>query len=168
EELAQLDSAMQAAARGQGRVVGIVGEPGVGKSRLFYEFTPAERMPGWRIVKTSAFSYDKSTAYRPVIALLGGYFELSDRENQQEVRDKVVRQVMALDSELADTVPALLSLVDVPVEDPPWQSLDPRQRREQTLGGVRRLLLSESQVQPLCIVFEDLQWIDSETQALLD
>jgi len=168
EELGQLDSAMQAAARGQGQVVGIVGEPGVGKSRLFYEFTRAERMPGWRIVKTGAFSYEKSTAYRAVIDLLRGYFELSDRENQQEVRDKVVRRVMALDRELADTVPALLSLVDVPVEDPPWQSLDPRQRREQTLGAVKRLLLSESQVQPLCIVFEDLQWIDSETQALLD
>src|SRR5262249_53685621 len=75
---------------------------------------------------------------------------------------------MALGKELAPTVPALLSLVDVPVEDEEWQALDPRQRREQTLGAVRRLLLRESQVQPLCVVFEDLQWIDSETQALLD
>src|SRR5215467_7065656 len=168
DELAQLDSAMQAAVRGKGRVVAIVGEPGVGKSRLFYEFTRAERMPGWRIVKTGAFSYEKSTAYRPVIDLLRGHFELSDRENQQEVRDKVVARVTALDKELAPIVPALLSLVDVPVEDEEWQALDPRQRREQTLGAVRRLLLRESRVQPLCVVFEDLQWIDSETQALLD
>src|SRR5215813_12618512 len=70
EELAQLDAAMQTAARGHGRVVGLVGEPGVGKSRLFYEFARRERMPGWRIGKTGAFSYDKSTAYRPVIDLL--------------------------------------------------------------------------------------------------
>src|SRR5262245_6609495 len=149
EELGQLDSAKQAAARGQGRVVGIVGEPGVGKSRLFHEFTRAERMPGWRIVKTGAFSYDKSTAYRPVIDLLRGYFELSDRENQQEVRDKVVARVMALGKELAPIVPALLSLVDVPVEDGEGQALDPRQRREQTLGAVRRRPLSGRMAQAL-------------------
>jgi len=147
EELAQLDAAMQTAARGHGRVVGLVGEPGVGKSRLFYE---------------------KSTAYRPVIDLLRGYFDVYERENQQEVRDKVVGRVMALDPELAGIVPALLSLLDVPVDDPEWQALDPRLRREQTMSAVRRLVLRESQAQPLCVVFEDLQWIDSETQALLD
>jgi class 3 adenylate cyclase/tetratricopeptide (TPR) repeat protein len=168
EELAQLDAAMQTAARGHGRVVGLVGEPGVGKSRLFYEFARSERMPGWRIVKTGAFSYDKSTAYRPVIDLLRGYFDVYERENQQEVRDKVVGRVMALDPELAGIVPALLSLLDVPVDDPEWQALDPRLRREQTMSAVRRLVLRESQAQPLCVVFEDLQWIDSETQALLD
>ena len=168
EELAQLDAAMQTAARGHGRVVGLVGEPGVGKSRLFYEFARSERMPGWRIVKTGAFSYDKSTAYRPVIDLLRGYFDVYERENQREVRDKVVGRVMALDPELAGIVPALLSLLDVPVDDPEWQALDPRLRREQTMSAVRRLVLRESQAQPLCVVFEDLQWIDSETQALLD
>jgi len=168
QELAQLDSAMQTAARGHGRVVGLVGEPGVGKSRLFYEFAQAEHMPGWRILKTGAFSYDKSTAYRSVIDLLRGYFQLSDRENQQEIRDKVVGQVTALDPGLAAVVPAFFSLLDVPVEDPQWQALDPRQRREHTMSAVRSLLLRESQAQPLCVVFEDLQWVDSETQALLD
>jgi len=167
-ELAQLASAMQSASGGRGQVVGVVGEPGVGKSRLFHEFTRAERMPGWRIVKTGAFSYGKSTAYRPVIDLLRAYFDVHDRADQQEVRDKVVGQVLRLDKELALTVPALLSLFDVPVEDPQWQSLNPRQRREQTMDAVKHLLLRESQVQPLCVVFEDLHWIDSETQAFLD
>ena len=168
DELVQLGSAMQSAAGGRGQIVAVVGEPGVGKSRLFHEFTRAERMPGWRILKTGAFSYGKSTAYRPVIDLLRAYFEVSDRADQQEIRDKVVGQVLALDKELASTVPALLSLFDVPVEDPQWQSLNPRQRRERTLDAVRHLLLRESQVQPLCVVFEDLHWIDSETQAFLD
>jgi len=168
DELAQLGSAMQLAAGGRGQVVGVVGEAGVGKSRLFHEFTRAERMPGWRIVKTGAFSYGKSTAYRPVIDLLRAYFKVHDRADPQEVRDKVVGQVLTLDKELAPAVPALLSLFDVPVEDPQWQSLNPRQRREQTMDAVRHLLLRESQVQPLCVVFEDLHWIDSETQAFLD
>ena len=168
DELAQLAAAMRSAAAGRGQVVGVVGEPGVGKSRLFHEFTRPERMPGWRIVKTGAFSYGKSTAYRPVIDLLRAYFNVNDRADQQEVRDKIVGQVWSLDKELAVVVPALLSLFDVPIEDPQWQSLDPRQRREQTMTAVRHLLLRESQVQPLCVVFEDLHWIDSETQALLD
>ena len=168
DELAQLGSAMRSAASGRGQVVGVVGEPGVGKSRLFHEFTRVERMPGWRIVKTGAASFGKSTAYRPVIELLRAYFELYNRGNQQEVRDKIVGCVLALDQQLASMVPALLSLLDVPVEDPQWQSLDPRQRRQQTMDAVRRLLLRESHVQPLCVVFEDLHWMDSETQAFLD
>ena len=168
EELALLDSAMRSAAGGRGRVVGVMGEPGVGKSRLFHEFTRAERMPGWRIVKTGAFSYDKATAYRPVIDLLRAYFEVYDRGDRQEVHDKIVGHVLALDKELAVIGPALLSLFDVPVEDPQWQALGPLQRREQTMDAVRRLLLRESQVQPLCVVVEDLHWIDSETQAFLD
>jgi class 3 adenylate cyclase/tetratricopeptide (TPR) repeat protein len=168
DEMARLASAMQSAAGGRGQVVGVVGEPGVGKSRLFHEFTRAERMPGWRIVKTGALSYGKSTSYRPVIDLLRAYFNIYDRAEPQEVRAKVIEQVLTLDKQLAAMVPALLSLFDVPVEDPQWQSLNPRQRREQTMDAVRTLLLRESQVQPLCVVFEDLHWIDSETQAFLD
>ena len=168
DELAQLGSAMQSAAAGRGQVVGVVGEPGVGKSRLFHEFTRVERMPGWRIVKTGAASFGKPTAYRPIIDLLRAYFEVHDRGDRQEVRDKVAGYVLALDQKLAPIVPALLSLLDVPVEDPQWQSLDPRQRRRQTMDAIKLLLLRESHGQPLCVVFEDLHWIDSETQAFLD
>jgi len=167
-ELAQLGSAMQSAAAGRGQIVAVVGEPGVGKSRLFHEFTRPERMPGWRVVKTGAASYGRSTAYRPVIDLLRAYFEVHDRGDRQEVRDRIVGYVLALDEKLASIAPALLSLLDVPVEDPQWQSLDPRQRRQHTMDAIRRLLLRESHEQPLCVVFEDLQWIDSETQAFLD
>jgi class 3 adenylate cyclase/tetratricopeptide (TPR) repeat protein len=168
DELSQLRSALQLAAGGRGQVVGVVGEPGVGKSRLFYEFTRVERMPDWRILKTGAASYGKATAYRPVIDLLRAYFKLHDRSDQQEIRETITGKVSTLDQKLASMVPALHSLLDVLVEDPQWQSLDPRQRRQQTMDAVRCLLLRESQVQPLCLVFEDLHWIDSETQAFLD
>ena len=73
-----------------------------------------------------------------------------------------------LDKSLESTLPAFLALLDVPVDDPMWQALDPSQRRQQTLGAVKRLLLRESQVQPLILLFEDLHWIDSETQAMLE
>ena len=65
-------------------------------------------------------------------------------------------------------MPALLALLDVPIDEASWQGLDPLQRRRQTLDAIKRLLLRESEVQPLVVVFEDLHWIDSETQTLLD
>jgi tetratricopeptide (TPR) repeat protein len=65
-------------------------------------------------------------------------------------------------------LPALLALLDVPVEDAEWQGLDPQQRRQRTFDAVKRLLRRESQLQPLLVIFEDLHWIDLETQALLD
>src|SRR5207237_1370843 len=69
---------------------------------------------------------------------------------------------------LGPTLPAFLALLEVPAEDPRWQALDPSQRRQRTLDALKRLLLRESQVQPLMLVFENLHWIDTETQAFLD
>ena len=84
------------------------------------------------------------------------------------MRAKVTGQVLTLDEALQDTLPALLSLLEVLPEDSPFRRLDPPQRRQRTLQALKRVLLRESQVQPLLLVFEDLHWIDTETQALLD
>jgi tetratricopeptide (TPR) repeat protein len=91
-----------------------------------------------------------------------------DRETHREIREKVTGKLLTLDRTLEPILPALLALLDVPVEDTRWQTLDPPQRRRQTLDAVKGLLLRESQMQPLLVIFEDLHWIDSETQALLD
>ena len=103
-----------------------------------------------------------------MIDLLKGYFKIGDRDDHREMRAKVLGRVLGLDRALEPLLPPLLALLDVPVEDPAWQNLDPPQRRQRTLDAVKRLLLRESQVQPLLVVFEDLHWIDGETQALLD
>jgi predicted ATPase len=84
------------------------------------------------------------------------------------IRAKVTGQILTLDTALQDTVPALLALLDVLPEDSPFARLDPPQRRQRTLDALKRVVLRESQVQPLLLVFEDLHWIDSETQALLN
>jgi class 3 adenylate cyclase/tetratricopeptide (TPR) repeat protein len=167
-ELEQLRRAQQLAASGHGQVAAIVGEAGVGKSRLTYEFTHSHRVQDWLILESSSVSYGKATSYLPVIDLLKGYFKIGDRDNHREMRDKVMGRVLGLDRALEPLLPPLLALLDVPVEDPAWQNLDPPQRRQRTLDAVKRLLLRESQVQPLLVVFEDLHWIDGETQTLLD
>ena len=89
-------------------------------------------------------------------------------DDPRTVRAKVTGQVLTLDETLQDTLPALLSLLEVLPEDSPFRTLDPPQRRQRTLQALKRVLLRESQVQPLLLVFEDLHWIDAETQALLD
>jgi class 3 adenylate cyclase/tetratricopeptide (TPR) repeat protein len=167
-ELEQLRRAQQLAGGGHGQVTAVVGEAGVGKSRLVYEFTHSHRMQGWLILESASVSYGKATSYLPMIDLLKGYFKIQDRDDLREVREKVTGKLLTLDRALEPTLPAFLALLDVPVDDTPWQTLDPAQRRQLTLDAVRRLLLREGREQPLLLIIEDLHWIDGETQALLD
>jgi class 3 adenylate cyclase/predicted ATPase len=167
-EFETLCQALERAGGGRGQVVALVGEPGVGKSRLFWEFTHSRRTTDWLILESSSVSYGKATAYLPVIDLLKAYFKIQDRDDQRELREKVTGKLLTLDKSLESTLPAFLALLDAPVDDSTWQALDPFQRRQQILGAVKRLLLRESQVQPLVLLFEDLHWIDFETQAMLE
>jgi class 3 adenylate cyclase/tetratricopeptide (TPR) repeat protein len=167
-ELLQLRDALGRAASGHGQVVAIVGEPGVGKSRLVWEVTHSHRTDDWLILQAGAASYGKATPYLPVIDLLKAYFQVGDGDDPRAIREKVTGKLLALDRALEPALPVFLALLDVPVEDRRWEILDPPQRRLRTLDAMRRLLLRESQVQPLLIVVEDLHWIDAETQAVLD
>jgi class 3 adenylate cyclase/tetratricopeptide (TPR) repeat protein len=167
-ELEQLRRAQQLAGNGYGQVVAIVGEAGVGKSRLVYELTHSHRLQGWLTLESASVSYGKATSYLPVIELLKGYFKIQDRDDIREIREKVTGKLLTLDEALKPTLPAFLALLDVPVDDAAWRALDPGQRRQRTLDGVKGLLLREAREQPLLLIFEDLHWIDGETQALLD
>jgi AAA ATPase domain/Adenylate and Guanylate cyclase catalytic domain len=167
-ELEELWRAQELAGKGRGQVAALVGEAGVGKSRLVYELTHSHRMQNWLILEAASVSYGKATSYLPVIALLKGYFKIQDRDDHREIQEKVTSKLLALDRAFEALLPALLSLLDVPVEDPQWLTMLPAQRRRQTLDGVKRLLLREAREQPVAAIFEDLHWIDGETQALLD
>ena len=167
-ETEQLRAALEKAGQAQGQVVAVVGEPGVGKSRLSYEFTRSHRTRGWLILEASSVSYGKATPYLPIIDVLKAYFKIDDRDDHRGIREKVAGKLITLDEALKPLLPALLALIDITIEDAQWQALDPAQRRQRTLDAVKRLLLRESQAQPLLLVIEDLHWVDSETQAVLD
>jgi predicted ATPase len=113
-------------------------------------------------------SYGKTTSYLPVIDLLKAYFRISSHDQQRDIREKITGKILTLDRGLAVVLPALLALLDVPVDDRQWHALDPPQRRRRTLDAVKGLFLREAQVQPVLLVVEDLHWVDLETQALLD
>ena len=163
-ELAALHQALEQAGAGHGQVVAVIGEPGVGKTRLFHEFTHASRTHGWLLLESSSTSYGKATPYLPVIDLLKAYFQIEDRDDgRRHARSSPDGCSPGPDPRA--NLPAFLALLEVPVEDPAWQALDPAQRRQRTLDALKRLLPRESQVQPLLLVFENLHWIDAETQA---
>jgi len=167
-EVEALQQALARAGAGQGQVVALLGEPGVGKSRLVYEFLHAYHTQGWLRLESSSVSYGKATAYLPVCDLLKAYCHIEERDDLRTVRAKITGQLLTLDDALQDTVPAVLALFEALTADSPFLRLDPWQRRRRTLEALKRILLRESQVQPLLLVFEDLHWIDSETQAVLD
>ena len=168
QELEALYQALARAQTGHGQVVALVGEAGVGKSRLVHECVHSHRTQGWRVLESASVSYGKATPYFPVIDLLKRYCHVDDGDDARTIRAKVTGQVLTLDETLQEALPALLALLDAVPDDSPFLHLDPPQRRQRTLDGLKRVLLRESQVQPLLLVFEDLHWIDAETQALLN
>jgi tetratricopeptide (TPR) repeat protein len=167
-ELEQIAQALDQAGAGQGQAVAIVGEAGVGKSRIVWEFTRSHRTHGWLVLESGSVSYGKATPYLPVVGLLKAYLRIEERDDQREIRERVAGKLLTLDRTLEPLLTPLLALLDIPVDDAAWGALDPPQRRQRILEAVKRLLLRESQVQPLLLLFEDLHWIDSESQALLD
>jgi class 3 adenylate cyclase/tetratricopeptide (TPR) repeat protein len=167
-EMDTLFGALEQARQGRGQVAAIVGESGVGKSRLVWEFTHSHRSAGCLVLEAPSVSYGKSTTYLPVIELLKRYVGVEPRDDGRKIREKITGKLVSLDRALEPCLSPLLSLLDVPVEDEGWERLDPVIRRQHLHEAVRQVLLRESREQPLVVVFEDLHWIDGETQALLD
>jgi tetratricopeptide (TPR) repeat protein len=148
--------------------VAIVGEPGVGKSRLVLEVTHSHRTDGWLVLEASAVSYGKAAPFMPVVELLKTYLGIEERDDARRVREKLAGKLLTLDDALRPTLPALQALLDVPVDDPAWKSLGADQQRRSAIDALRHLLLRESAAQPLLVILEDLHWVDADTQALLE
>ena len=163
-----LDEALARARSGLGQVLAVIGEPGIGKSRLFYEFIDSPRTRGCTVLETSAVSYGTLSAYLPFRELLRTYFQVEARDDAAAVHAKVAAGLGELDDSLHGIAPALIALLDVPVDDTAWSALDPMQRRQRTFDALKRLLIRLSQERPLIVMVENLHWIDAETRAFLD
>jgi len=168
-EMNQLRQALDRARAGHGQILAVVGEPGVGKSRLIQEFIHSELTHGWRVLEANAVTYGAATSYLPVTEFLKGYFQLATSDEPVTIREKVASKLLSLDAALLPTLPALLTILGLPPPDGLQSSpSDPPQRRQRTFEAVKRLLFRESEEQPLCIVLEDMHSIDPETQVLID
>jgi class 3 adenylate cyclase/tetratricopeptide (TPR) repeat protein len=167
-EMDQLRAALERARSGHGQVVAVVGEPGVGKSRLMLELVHSHRTQDWLVLESSAVSYGKTASLMPVVELMRSYLGVEDRDDGRRVRERLTGKLLTLDEALRPELPALQALLGLPVDDAAWVRLGAEQQRQRVLDAVRRVLLRESQAQPLLLVLEDLQWIDADTQAFLE
>ncbi|MCZ6654007.1 MAG: alpha/beta fold hydrolase [Planctomycetota bacterium] len=168
DEIETLNRCLSLAGEGHGQIIAAVGEPGVGKSRLYYEFIHSHRTDGWLVLESSSVSFGKATAWAPVTDLLRSYFRIETSDDNRIIREKIIGKILALDEALKAIVPAIVSLFEATGDEHEWQALDPIKRRQTILDGVKALLLREGEIQPLIVVFEDLHWADSESLALLD
>lgn len=168
-ELEQLRRAEQLVMRGHGQIVAIVGEAGVGKSRLVHELinVPAseERV---RVLSCAAVPYGTAAGFLPIIELLRDYFAVEVSDDVQVIRGKIAARLLALDRSMEPSIPAMLALLDVPVADQTWLMLDPGERRRRTIEAIKYILQHEARARPLLLIVEDLHWIDGQTRALLD
>ncbi len=167
-ELDQLRQTMTRARIGYGQVIAVIGEPGIGKSRLAWEVTHSESVRGWLVVEGSAVSYGRTTPYLPIIEMLRAYFQIEMRDTAEEILDKVTGKLRSLGHALEPFLSPLLFLLDIPHEDPGWEELDPPRRRARILEAIRSLFIRESQRRPVLLIVENLHWVDDETQAVLD
>ena len=166
-EMEQLRQALMHAKAGQGQTVGVMGEPGLGKSRLLYEFKSLS-LSGCLILEAYSVSHGKATAYLPVIELLKDYFDIQAQDDERKRREKVTGKVLNLDRSLEDTLPYLFALLGIEEQPSPLAQMDPQIRRRRTFEALKKLFLCESLNQPVILIFEDLHWIDGETQGFLD
>jgi class 3 adenylate cyclase/tetratricopeptide (TPR) repeat protein len=166
----EMDALRQAAAiaqSGRGQVVAAMAEPGMGKSRLFHEFKLISQSD-WMVLEAFSVSHGKATAYLPVIDLLHEYFAIEPGDDPRRRREKVGGKVLMLDRKLEDTLPFLLPLLGLGEGDDQSAQIGPLVRRRRMQEAIKRILLRESLNQPLMVIFEDLHWIDGETQDLLN
>jgi class 3 adenylate cyclase/tetratricopeptide (TPR) repeat protein len=168
-EMELLGRAAAEAQAGHGQVVALVGEAGVGKSRLLWEFTRSPAIQNWLVLEAGSVSYGKATSYLPLVELLTRYFGIQPRDDERRVREKIAGKLFALgEKKLLEQLPLFLGALAIGVHEPEWTSLTPAERQSEMFAALKHLLIRESQEQPLCVLFEDLHWIDAETQTFLD
>ena len=166
-ELAQMKRAVELTKNGRGQIVAAVGEAGVGKSRLFFEFQAVGKS-GCLVLEALSVSHGKASAYLPLIDLLKTYFAITSDDDARKRREKITGKILILDKALEDTLPYIFTLLEVGEADDHVARMDTELRRRRTLDAIKRLLLRESLSQPLIVVFEDLHWVDEGSRTLLN
>jgi class 3 adenylate cyclase/tetratricopeptide (TPR) repeat protein/ribosomal protein L40E len=166
-EMEAMKHAVEQAKAGHGQIVAAIAEPGVGKSRLLREFK-AVLQSGWTVLETFSASHRKPSAFLPVIDLLHAYFKITSDDDKRTRREKVSGRILTLDRSLEELLPHLFALLGIVEGDDPLAHMDAQIRKRRTLEAIKRILVRESLNQPLMVIFEDLHWIDEETQGLLN
>jgi class 3 adenylate cyclase/tetratricopeptide (TPR) repeat protein len=152
---------------GSGQVVGIVGEAGVGKSRLLLEFKNGLPQREFAYLEGRCLHYGGSMAYLPILDILRSYLGIKEGDREYLIKKKMVEKLLQPDDKLKDILPPLNDLLSLKVEDEKYIKLEPKQKREKTFEAIRDLLVRESENKPLVLAIEDLHWIDTTSEEFL-
>ena len=167
-EIQVLEKALNETLTGRGQLVALTGEAGIGKSRLIHELTRRPSATKCSLLQATATSYGKSADWSLLSDMLREYCDIEFEDAQEDILEKVTEKVLRADDSSAQTLPALLSLLDIDPNDPAWELLEPKQRIMRTLNAVHRLLTAECRMKPLILVLEDLHWADDASIEFFD
>jgi class 3 adenylate cyclase len=167
-ELAGLQRALELAAAGHGQLVAVKGQPGTGKSRLVHEFLQSPQLSDWTVLKTAAAAYRRGTPYLAISNLLRSWCEIPEEASAAEAKRRLHDALVALPAGASTYIPALQSLLELPVEDADWPTLDPAVRRHRMMSSVKDLFLRSAENRPLLLWIEDMQWTDVETRDVIE
>jgi class 3 adenylate cyclase/tetratricopeptide (TPR) repeat protein len=163
-----IEAALAAAMQGNGQIVGVVGEAGVGKSRLCHEFAERCSAKGISVRRAAGVAHGKSIPYLPVLELLRDYFNIIESESPQQSREKIAGKLLLLDRTLEDALPLLFEFLGIPDPDRPPPRMSPEARQRKLFAISRDIVHARSKKDVVVLILEDLHWIDSGSQVFLD
>ena len=165
--MATLMEAYDKVRSGNGQVVGIVGEAGVGKSRLVLEMQ--NRLPAneYTWLEGRCIHYGGEMAYLPILEILRSYFGIDEGDREFVVKKKLSEKICEIDTRLENKLSSFQALLSVKIDDPNYMQLDPAVRKHRTFEAIRDLLIRENENRPLVVVVEDLHWMDKTSENFL-
>ncbi len=167
EELAAFEAALADAHESRGSVLGVVADPGIGKSRLCFEFAEQCRAQGIEVFEAQAQAHGRSIPFMPVLQMLRAYFGIGEREPERQAREKIAGRALLLDPGFAEDLPIIFDFLGVPDPDRPVPPMS-AEARQRALGGfVCRLVNSPNRRSTVVVLIEDLHWIDEASGAML-
>jgi class 3 adenylate cyclase/tetratricopeptide (TPR) repeat protein len=168
DSMAALIGAYEKARNGAGQVVGVVGEAGVGKSRLLYEFRNRLPQEEFTFLEGRCIHFGGAMPYLPILEILRSYFEIREGERETVIRRRVREKITGLEEKLQGILLPIQDLLSLKVEDEAYLKLEPKRRKEKVFEALRDLVVRVSQERPLVIAIEDLHWIDKTSEEFLD
>ncbi len=166
-EITVLEEAFEKARSGLGQVVGIVGEAGVGKSRLLLELMRLLPEREYTFLEGKCLHYGSFMPYLPFLDILRSYVQIVEGDGGAIARQKILDKVSQLDTDLREVLAPLEDILTLEVTDEDYLTLDPQTKRTRIFEAIRDLLFWESQNKPLVLAVEDLHWIDKTSEEFL-
>ena len=167
EEMEVLEEALERAKEGRGAVIGVVADPGVGKSRLCHEFAERCRARGIEVYEAQAQAHGEAIPFLPVLQMLRGYFGIEDRDSERVAREKIAGRLLLLDPDFADDLPLVFDFLAVPDPERPAPQVSAEARERLLRGVIRRLYRVPGRTEVVVNVIEDLHWMDEGSEAFL-